>query len=109
VLIRLALWSLADSKTTIAELRQSLSDGAADEVERAAGLRLQAFVSDDATERWGEVSLWETHDAAAQDESGHLRALIGKPPEILEEFDLEASFEGRFAEAALSRRGLAFE
>ena len=35
--------------------------------------------------------------------------LIGKPPDILEEFDLEASIEGRFADEELSRRGLAFE
>ena len=35
--------------------------------------------------------------------------LIGKEPEIGEEFDLEASIEGRFTIEGLSRRGLAFE
>jgi hypothetical protein len=38
-----------------------------------------------------------------------VRDLIGKNPEVVEEFDLEASIEGRFAEHELSRLGLAFE
>jgi hypothetical protein len=35
--------------------------------------------------------------------------LIGREPDIAEEFDLEASVEGRYAVEELSRRGLAFE
>jgi hypothetical protein len=35
--------------------------------------------------------------------------LIGKDPDIAEEFDLEATIEGRFDDEELSRRGLAFE
>ena len=66
MLVRLALWSLADSKTTIAELRRSLRDGAADELEEVHGLRLRTWVSDETTERWGELSLWETREAAAE-------------------------------------------
>jgi hypothetical protein len=109
VLVRLALWSLADSKTTIAELRRSLRDGAADEHGAVRGLRLKTWVSDETTERWGELTLWESREAADADEPPSLGELIGKPPDILEEFDLEASIEGRFADEELSRRGLAFE
>jgi hypothetical protein len=35
--------------------------------------------------------------------------LIGKPPDIGEDFDVEATIEGLFAVDELSRRGLAFE
>jgi hypothetical protein len=35
--------------------------------------------------------------------------LIGQEPDVGEEFDVEATIEGAFAVAELSRRGLAFE
>ena len=38
-----------------------------------------------------------------------MRELVGKDPDIVEEFDLEASIEGQFADEELSRRGLAYE
>ena len=38
-----------------------------------------------------------------------VRELIGKEPDIGEEFDVEATIEGAFALEELSRRGLAFE
>jgi hypothetical protein len=38
-----------------------------------------------------------------------MRELVGKDPDLVEEFDLEASIEGQFADEELSRRGLAFE
>jgi hypothetical protein len=37
------------------------------------------------------------------------RELIGKDPDLVDEFDLEASIEGRYEREELSRRGLAFE
>ncbi len=74
MILRLLLWSLADSKTTVGELRRHLRDEAVEEVSRAQGLKL-----------------------------------IGKEPEVGEEFDLEASVEGRFTREGLSRLGLAFE
>jgi hypothetical protein len=79
VLVRLVLWNLADSKTTIAELR------------------------------WGAVYVWESREAAEQELPSRARALIGKDPDLGEEFDVEATVEGRFAIEELSRRGLAFE
>jgi hypothetical protein len=109
VFVRLVLWNLADSKTTIAELRRYLHDESVDAFEEVQGLRFKAWMSDEATERWGAVYLWESADAAEQELPSRARELIGKDPDLVEEFDVEATIEGRFAIEELSRRGLAFE
>jgi hypothetical protein len=72
--VRLLLWSLADSKTTLEELRAKLPplpEG-------------DAWISDAAGERFGLIS-YSGDDAPAAD----ARELIGKDPEIGEEFELE--------------------
>ena len=111
MILRLVLWNLADSQTTIEELRRYLRDESVDLFEEVPGLRFKAWISDEATERWGAVYLWESEEAAAQTlrvlESA--RELIGKDPDIGEEFDVEATIEGRFEIEELSRLGLAFE
>jgi hypothetical protein len=109
VILRLVIWSLADSKTTIDELRQYLRAEAVDRFEEVPGLRFKAWISDEVTERWGGVYLWESAEAAAQALPSRARELIGKDPEIIEDFDLEATIEGRFEIEELSRLGLAFE
>jgi Putative mono-oxygenase ydhR len=109
VLIRLVLWNLADSKTTIQELRRYLRDESVDAFEEVPGLRFKAWISDEATERWGAVYLWETREASEAPLPSRARELIGKDPDIAEEFDVEATIEGRYAEEQLSRLGLAFE
>jgi hypothetical protein len=109
VLLRLVLWNLADSKTTIGELRRYLRDESVDAFAEVPGLRFKAWISDVATERWGAVYLWESREAAEQEVPSRARELIGKDPDIGEEFDVEATIEGRFAVEELSRRGLAFE
>jgi hypothetical protein len=109
VLVRFVLWNLADSKTTIAELRRYLRDESVAQFERVPGLRFKAWISDETTERWGAVYVWETADAAGQELPSRARELIGKDPDIAEEFDVEATAEGDFALEELSRRGLAFE
>ena len=109
MLLRLVLWNLADSKTTIEELRRYLRDESVDSFEDVSGLRFKAWISDEATERWGAVYLWESREAADQDVPSRARELIGKEPDIGEEFDVEATIEGRFAIEELSRRGLVFE
>jgi hypothetical protein len=109
VLLRLVLWNLADSKTTIGELRRYLRDESVDAFEDVPGLRFKAWISDEVTERWGAVYLWESREAADQELPSQARELIGKEPDIGEEFDVEATIEGRFAIEELSRRGLAFE
>ena len=111
MIVRLVLWNLADSQTTIEELRRYLRDESVDAFEEVEGLRFKAWISDEATERWGAVYVWESEEAARQTlrvlES--TRELIGKDPDIVEEFDLEATIEGRFDVEELSRLGLAFE
>jgi hypothetical protein len=109
VLVRLVLWSLADSKTTIGELRRYLGDESVDAFEDVPGLRFKAWISDEATERWGAIYVWESREAADQELPSRARELIGKDPDLGEEFDVEATIEGRFAVEELSRRGLAFE
>ncbi|HKB20657.1 MAG TPA: YdhR family protein [Gaiellaceae bacterium] len=109
MLLRLVLWNLADSKTTIEELRRYLRDESVDAFEDVPGLRFKAWISDEATERWGAVYLWESNEAAEEELPSRARDLIGKEPDIGEEFDVEATIEGRFAVEELSRRGLAFE
>jgi hypothetical protein len=107
--LRFVLWNLADSKTTIAELRRYLRDESVDEFADVPGLRFKAWISDETTDRWGAVYLWESAAAAEQALPGRARELIGKDPEIAETFDVEATIEGRFEEEELSRLGLAFE
>lgn len=109
MLVRLVLWNLADSKTTIGELRRYLADEAVDAFEEVPGLRLKAWISDEATERWGAVYLFESAEAAEQELPSRARELIGKEPDIAEVFDVEATIEGLFAVEELSRNGLAFE
>jgi hypothetical protein len=109
VLLRFVLWNLADSKTTIEELRRYLLDESVDLFADVPGLRFKAWISDEATERWGAVYLWESAEAAEQELPSRARELIGKEPDIGEEFDVEATIEGAFELEELSRRGLAFE
>jgi hypothetical protein len=109
MIVRLVLWSLADSQTTIAELRRYLRDESVDAFEEVEGLRFKAWISDEATERWGAVYVWESEEASRQELPGKARELIGKEPDIGEEFDVEATIEGRFELDELSRLGLAFE
>ena len=109
MILRLVLWNLADSKTTIEELRRYLRDESVDAFEDVPGLRFKAWISDETTERWGAVYLWESAEAASQSTPSRARELIGKEPDLAEEFDVEATIEGRFEIHELSRLGLAFE
>jgi Putative mono-oxygenase ydhR len=109
VILRLVIWNLADSKTTIEELRHYLREESVDQFEQVPGLRFKAWFSDQATERWGAVYLWESEEAARQELPSRARELIGKDPDIGEEFDVEATIEGEFELEDLSRLGLAFE
>jgi hypothetical protein len=108
VIVRFVLWNLADSKTTIAELRRYVRDESVDAFAEVPGLRFKAWISDEATERWGAIYLFESIEAAEQELPGRARELIGKDPDVAEFFDVEATIEGRFGEDGLSRRGLAF-
>jgi hypothetical protein len=84
VIARLVLWNLADSKTALAELRHHLPEGA------EPGLRFRAWISDETTERFGALELWESAEAVEAGLPSGVRELIGKDPEIGETFDVEA-------------------
>ena len=109
MVVRIVLWNLADSMTTIEELRRYLRDESVDAFAEVDGLRFKAWISDAAGERWGAFYLFESLEAAEQPLPGRVRELIGKDPDIGEEFDVEATIEGRYAVEQLSRLGLAFE
>ena len=53
MLVRIVLWNLADSMTTIEELRRYLRDESVDEFAEVEGLRFKAWISDPLGERWG--------------------------------------------------------
>jgi hypothetical protein len=74
VTVRLLLWNLADSKTTLDELRAKLP-------ELPKG---DHWISDAVGERFGLISFSETDEPVAE-----ARELIGKNPEIGEEFEVE--------------------
>ena len=109
MILRFVLWNLADSKTTIHELRRYLRDESADAFSDVPGLRFKAWISNEVTERCGAVYLWESAEAAEQDLPSRARELIGKDPDVGETFDVEATIEGRYVNEQLSRLGLAFE
>ncbi len=109
MLVRIVLWSLADSQTTIGELRTRLRANAVDDSSEAPGLRFKAWISHEPSERWGAIELWESREAAARSHPTRVRELIGKDPDVGEEFDVEATIEGRYDLEQLSRLGLAFD
>jgi hypothetical protein len=75
VIVRLLLWSLADSKTSLDELRPRLT-----------AQPNCTWISDETTERFGVIELW---DGEPRDFPEELLDLIGKEPEIAEQFDVE--------------------
>ncbi len=75
MIVRLLLWNLADSKTTLDELRARLPYD-----------QNRVWISDELTERFGVIETW---DDAADNFPEVIRELIGKDPEIAEEFDVE--------------------
>ncbi len=91
MIVRLVLWSLADSKTTVDELRRVLADELVADTRGQPGLELKGWISDEAGERWGAIEVWESRQAAARASYERERELIGKDPEIGEEFELEAA------------------
>jgi hypothetical protein len=74
LIARIVLWSLADSQTTLVELRESLSELP----ER------DAWISDEAGERFGLISFEEEPYGLER-----FVELIGKEPELAETFDVE--------------------
>jgi hypothetical protein len=106
MLVRLVLWSLADADTTVEELRDYLRDESVDAFQsEVRGLLFKAWISDAASERWGAIYVWESREASEQPLPSRARELIGKDPDIVEAFDLEATVS---VAEQLRRLGLAF-
>ena len=80
MLVRFVLWNLADSLTNIGELRRYLRDESVPEFEKVPGLLFKAGISDETTDRWGAVYVWESAAAAEQALPTRARELIGKDP-----------------------------
>ena len=106
MVVRFVLWNLAGSKTTIGELRRYLQDEAVEAFEEVPGLLLKSWISDDVTERWGAIYIFESTEASEQVLPSRARELIGKDPDVAEIFDLEATVS---VAAQLARLGLAFD
>jgi hypothetical protein len=73
VVVRILIWSLFDSKTTIDELRDSLP-----ELEPPS-----AWIWNDANDRFGLVAFGEEPPGEIAD----ARELVGREPDVYEEFD----------------------
>jgi Putative mono-oxygenase ydhR len=106
MVVRFVLWNLADTATSVEELRDYLRDEAVDAFETVPGILFKAWISDAAGERWGAIYLFESAAAADQPLPSGARELIGKDPDLVEIFDLEASVS---AAEQLARLGLAFD
>jgi hypothetical protein len=71
-LVRILIWNLADSKTTLDELREQIPPAPAGDF----------WIANEPQERFGLVSTSETLPDLRK-----LRQLIGKEPEVAEEYD----------------------
>ena len=74
MIVRLLIWSLFESKTTIDELRESLA-----ELEPP-----NAWMWNEASERFGVVTFGDE----LPEEVARARELIGREPDVAEEFDV---------------------
>jgi hypothetical protein len=106
MVVRFVLWNLADTSTSIEELRDYLRDEAVEAFADVPGILFKAWISDAAGERWGAFYVFESADAADQPLPSRARELIGKEPEIVEVFDLEASVS---VSDQLTHLGLVFD
>ncbi|MDQ0710585.1 hypothetical protein QFZ55_000037 [Streptomyces luteogriseus] len=101
-------WDLSASGQTIETMRNYLRDESITAFSEVPGLRLKMWLSDPATNRWGAVLLWESEEASRQALPSRALELIGYPPAVAHNFDVEATTEGRFKTQRLSLQGLAF-
>ena len=71
-IVRLLIWNVADSKTTLDELRAQLPPSGAD----------VHWIANEAQERFGVIALGDEPP-----DLRHVRALLGTEPAVAEEFD----------------------
>lgn len=73
------------------------------------GLRFKMWISDPEANRWGAVLLWESRAASRQSLPSRALEVIGHPPVVEHDFDVEATVEGRYQIQQLALRGLIFD
>ncbi len=78
---RPAPWNVADTATSIDELR-------AEPLPPTSGAAQEVWLADESGERWGAFALFPDADDAAAPLPERLRELLGKEPEIFELFDV---------------------
>lgn len=100
MIARIAIWSIADSFVDLSELREQLRDEWLPALAATPGLELAVVVSDTLGDRWGIVSVWEA-------ESGELPGVdtIGRHPAIDDEFVVEAVGAGAYLDGRLGGCG----
>jgi hypothetical protein len=81
MVVRFVLWSLADTGTSVDELR-------AEELAATTGAVQEVWFADEPGERWGGFAVFPGVDAAAAPLPDRLRELIGKDPDVFELFDV---------------------
>lgn len=97
-LVRLSLWRLDQrARATLPELRLHVEEEALDAAGQVEGLRFEAWLTDEASggfPRYGTFCLWETPEAANALQPSRSADLIGRGPDVIEEFDVEATVVG---------------
>ena len=101
-LLRLYLWRLdGETRVSLPDLRTHIEEEALDAFAGVAGLRLKAWVSDETVAgnepgaaRYGAFCFWETPDAALAPSPSRTAELVGRGPDVVEEFDVEATVVG---------------
>ncbi len=81
MIARLVLWNVADTATSVDELR-------AEQLPATTGATQEVWLADESGERWGGFALFPDAEAAAAPLPERLRELLGKEPEILELFEV---------------------
>lgn len=93
---RVVWWDLSESGQTIESLPTYLHDESVAAFAGVPGLRFKMWISDPEANRWGAVLLWESRAASRQPLPIRALELIGHPPVVEHDFDVEATVEGRY-------------
>jgi hypothetical protein len=90
----IAWWNLDNSVQTIESLRIILKNESVEPWEKIEGLRIKLWISDPIHNLWGAVMLWESADFMNQPlPPNRATALIGYPPTLRYEFNVEETVE----------------
>ena len=82
MLLRFLLWNLADTATSVADLR-------AEPIPQSRGAVSETWFSDEVTDRFGAFAVFRDEDAAGEPVHERLLELIGRAPDVVELFTVE--------------------